>query len=198
MVTLFGCSAPVTQIKSAEDKFADIIKDNIKENAKKNGADCTIYSLNILNIDTITSSTLDSQLLIKAVDRLEMCNALADLYISMSETDTRINALNKKKKQGFLPDSDLEDSENDLFKAQLYKDSAGYYSLLLDSLNKIRIHNNRFSETVYQIRSFVKATERKGIDSIHYFGLKYYYITKNNKVLESSDTGKGNLPSPPQ
>ena len=192
-VTLSGCSNPVRQIRSTEDKFADIIRNNIKDNAKNNGADCTIYSLNILNIDTITSSTLDSQLLIKAADRLEMCTVLADLYISMSKTDSRINALNKKKKGDQLSDVASEDIESDTLKAQLYKDSAGYYSHLLDSLNNIRIHNNKYSDTVYQIRSFIKTTERKNNDSIQYSGLKYYYITKNNKVLDLSETDRGNL-----
>ena len=192
---LFGCSSPIVQIKSAEDKFMDIIRDNIKDKAKKNTADCKIYSLNILKIDTITGHALDSQLLIKALDRLEICNVMADLYTSMSKTDSRINALNKKKKQGYLPDIASEDMENDTYKAQLYRDSAGYYSHLLDSLNKVRIYDNRFSDTVYQIRSFLKATERKNNDSTHYFGIKYYYISKNNKVLELSDTEAGNIQS---
>ena len=178
-----GCSTPVTQVKSAEDNFADIIRDNIKNNALKNNADCRIYSLNILNIDTITGSTLDTQSVTKASERLEICNTMADLYVSMSQTNTRINALNKKKKD-FLPGIDSED-QDDSYRAQLYRDSAAYYDYVLDSLGKINTRNKKFSDTVYQIRSFIKATERKNNDSVSYFGLKCYYISKNNQVLDT-------------
>ena len=192
-ITLLSCSTPITQNKSLEDKFADIIRNNIKDNALKNKSDFKIYSLNILKINTIASNTLDSQLMIKISGKINICNAMANLYLSMSATNARIKALNKKIKRGVLPSIASEDIENDTYKAQLYKDSAKYYNNLLDSLNKLSIHNIRFSDTLYQIRSFLKATEKKNNDSTNYFGIKYYYITKDKKVLDFTDTEAGKL-----
>ena len=183
-LTLLSCSAPVIQYSHAEDDLADVIKNSIKDNAVKDTADCKIYSLNILKIDTVTTRALDAQLMMKMHERFDFCNTLADLYTSMAKTSDRIRVLNGKMKHKTLPSVASQDINDDTFTARLYKDSANYYNALIDSLNKTKDLNNKLPDTLYKVKTFLKITEKKDNDSVNYSGTKYYYVTKNKKVVD--------------
>lgn len=183
-----GCTTQPTQSYSREDEFADIIRKSMQATASKSISSFQIHSLNILKIDKVTRRTVDSQLLRKVAERVELCNTMADLYVSMGKINTRMGALSKKMQRKNLQDVETDDVMEDIDKAQLYRDSARYYTGLLDSMSQIQVHNNsnQSIDTLYRVRAFVRTTEKRDNDSVNYSGAKSFFITKDKKALELS------------
>lgn len=189
IAVFIGCSTPTKQPYSREDEFADIIRKSMQATASRNMSSFEIHSLNILKIDKVARNTVDSQLLRKVADRVELCNTMADLYASMGKINARMGALSKKMKRKNLQDVVPDDVLDDADKAQLYRDSAKYYAVLLDSMSQIKFYNNskQTADTLYRVRTFVRTTEKRDNDSVNYSGAKSFFITKDKKALELSE-----------
>lgn len=191
-IALFiSCSTQPTQSTkpySKEDEFADIIRKSMQATASKNMSSFEIHSLNILRIDRVTRQTVDSQLIRKVADRAELCATMADLYASMGKINTRMGALGRKMKHGDLQGVAPDEGTDDAYKAQVYRDSAKYYAVLLDSMNLIKMQGGSVSaDTLYRVKAFVRATEKRTNDSVNYFGARSFFFTKDKKPLELSD-----------
>ena len=182
-----GCSTSATQSDSRDDEFAAIIRKSMQATASRNLSSFEIHELNILKIDKVARNSLDSQLLRSVADRIELCNTMADLYESMGKINARMGALNKKMKRKNLQDVAPDDVPDDAGKTQLYRDSAKYYTVLLDSIGQMEVRYKQITDTLYRVKTFVRTTEKWNIDSVSCSGIKSFFITKDKEVLELSE-----------
>jgi hypothetical protein len=178
------CSSPNNmKNEDLESSFAGIIKNNLEEGTPETVKSIEIDELIILKIDTVTNNTLDSQLLIKAKEKIEYCIAMSELYVSMAESNTRLGKLLKKLKRSEAQKNPAEDVGNDVNMGKVYKDSAIYYQQL-DSSIRARISANRPVDSFFRVRVFLKATELADNDTVKIDGARVFYLTKDHQILQ--------------
>jgi hypothetical protein len=181
------CSSPGNMTHAdMETSFADIIKTNLEEGTPENENGMKVEELIILKIDTVTTSTLDSQLLIKSKEKIEYCIAMSDLYVSMAESNARLGRLLKKLKKAEAQKNPAEDIGHDMNMGKLYKDSAGYYQQL-DSSIRARISGNQSVDSIFRVRVFLKATQLVESDTVKIEGARFFYFTKDHKIVQEPE-----------
>jgi hypothetical protein len=178
------CSSPGNMTQTdLETSFADIIKKDLEQGTPENEHGIKVDELIILKIDTVTSNTLDSQLLVKSKEKIEYCIAMSELYVSMAESNARLGKLLKKLKKPEAQKNPAEDIGNDINMGKLYKDSAVYYQQL-DSSIRARISRSPSVDSLFRVRVFLKGTGMVENDTAAIEGARLFYITKDHKIVQ--------------
>jgi hypothetical protein len=180
------CASPGNMKREdMESSFGEIIKSDLERGSQAENS-MKVDELIILKIDTVTSKTLDSQLLIKSKEKIEYCIAMSELYISMAESNTRLGKLLKRLKKAEAKKNPAEDIGHDVNMGKLYKDSAVYYQQL-DSTIRARISGTPSADSFFRVRVFLKATEHVANDTTKIEGARFFYLTKDHKIVNLAE-----------
>lgn len=187
MVTLLVLSLSILSCVDEYERnlqiMTDVSKQKLMDYAFKNNSKLEIFEFKALKYDTINQNLLDSFTLNKLALQhkyyLDIIKSSLELAKLKSNQAYLLNQIDSKQ----LAKMNLEDSNKEIEKAQLYNDSLKMIELK-DSIIRNDISNRTNPELFFKYKFFIKATSITGTESSNILDTIYFVFDKDLKSIE--------------